>query len=277
VTVNLGNNTAERVQRILNFIKNRQLGMDQSSYIAPWMCKITASMIAVDANVKALLSLAPGDVLTIDATISEEYQGDYEIQEMTFNVPSGDGAGSSSNSGSQASLAPTIDLKLLQVIAAAYSDTTITAQVIRPSLARGGLPPLAQVTSDGVQRLAGTFKNNPVNANGAFTGANPLSQHLTSTQIDVSSSTMQFGSGQVSYNSGSCDPGSYGTWAVYARDPKFAGGAVTFLFTNSKHALDSLDDIVTFGWITTATGGGGSGFGGGGGGDDKGGGGLTIP
>jgi hypothetical protein len=76
---------------------------------------------------------------------------------------------------------------------------------------------------------------------------------------------MQYGDGQVSYNSGAVDPGSLGLKFVYADDPIFAGGAVTYQSTDSLDVLNAANGRVSFGKITTAGGGGGSGSGGGGG------------
>src|SRR5205807_3176892 len=106
---------------------------------------------------------------------------------------------------------------------------------------------ISTVDSTGKQRLAGTFSNNPVNSTGIFTGATPLSQSGTSTTIVVSASSRQFGDGVVSYNSGSVNPGSYGTFEVYADDPTFAGGAVTYHTTTGNHTLVAANGRIYFG------------------------------
>lgn len=92
-----------------------------------------------------------------------------------------------------------------------------------------------------------------------------LTQHGTSTKIDVASFSIQYPFGQVSYNSGSVDPGAYGTYIVYFSDPNFAGGAVSFQTSSNAFSSNSSDSSVGIGQITTAGGGGGSGGGGGGG------------
>ena len=126
------------------------------------------------------------------------------------------------------------------------------------------------VTNDAIYNSAGqiadTFVNNPINTASVFTGANPLSQSGTTTTINVASFTIQWGAGQVSFNSGSVDPGSYGLWYVYVDDPTYAGGAVTYLATASLVTLYAADGRLYIGSITTDAGGGGSGGGGGGGG-----------
>lgn len=121
------------------------------------------------------------------------------------------------------------------------------------------------VALDANSRLAGAFRNNVISTIATFTGANPLSQDGTSTNILVAASTQQYGDGQVSYNSGSVDPGSLGLKFIYVDDPTFAGGAVTYQSTTSLDVLNAANGRVSFGQITTAGGGGGAGSGGGGG------------
>jgi hypothetical protein len=268
LTINLGNNTMERAQRIMNFQLARNLGINTTPYQAPWAGTVTCFMDAVDlsipGNPRALVSQLCGDILTIDSTISEEYQGDYEIMKADFVIPAADGSG---NNGGGQTNQPTIELTLMQYLAAAFSDASVTALSVRSSIP-AGLVPIAQVDSLGVQRLASTKQNNPTNVQSYFTGGNPLSQSGLLTLILVSSSTIQFGFGQVSYNSGSVDPGVYGTFFIYCRDPKFTGGAVTYFAVagTAQSVLTSFDDVVFVGQITTNnTTGGAHGTGGGGG------------
>jgi hypothetical protein len=277
ITLNMGNNTEERVRRVLNFMRARKLGIPTTPYLAPWTGKVTCFMDAVDlsqaGNPRALISQLCGDIITVDASVTEEYQGDYEIKKAVYTLPGTDGG--SSGSGSQSEQA-TIQLELLQYLSGAFSDTSLVAQAIRASIP-SALVPIAAVDSNGVQRLAGTFRNNPVNSNGIFTGANPLSQSGVSTTILVASFVLQFGGGQVSYNSGSVNPGGYGKYAVYVIDPKFTGGAVVYLATQSMHIKTSDDGIIVVGTITTSAGGGGVGSGGGSGAGDGTGGSDILP
>src|SRR6185437_3506584 len=97
-TLDFGNNTMERVQRLMQFVLWRNLGIDSSPYHAPMTCTITAFLDAVDAGNNALIAQLCGDIITIDSTISEEYQGDYEIMQADINIPAQDGSGSSSAS-----------------------------------------------------------------------------------------------------------------------------------------------------------------------------------
>ena len=103
-----------------------------------------------------------------------------------------------------------------------------------------------------------------INSSITTSAGSVLTQHLTSTQIDVASFTVQYPFGQISYNSGSVDPGSYGSFVVYFSDPNFVGGAVAYLATGTAYQANSNDSYVGIGSITTSGGGGGHGGGGGG-------------
>lgn len=442
----LGNNTMERALRILNFLKNRNLGVDTDPYNAPWKGKITAFLDAVDSQNRSLIEQLCGDIITIDSTISEEYQGDYELTKKTMHLPSPDASKSGGGSGNAGAGVPTVELELLQYLPSAFSDASTPAQSIGSSPSRGNLAPqlltdnllrngdftqgqinwqnnsqfgtlaglsfltgvaglprgssellcpssvsgaggesvefipvdinkvyllecwlkistplsngnstivgfneydnnqqfvrhtpsgaffgeaivltstagnswqylTAEVSGngfnaatkyvriaytpnsfgsgaanaqnellgvrwsevgagarravigfDGNSRLAGTFHNNLVNTNGIFTGGSPLTQAGATTTINVASFTVQYGDGQVSYNSGSVNPGSYGTWFVYCDDPTFAGGTVTYQSSSSSSILTATNGRLYLGKITTSSGGGGGGIGGGGGG-----------
>ena len=126
---------------------------------------------------------------------------------------------------------------------------------------------------DANNRIANSFRMNPANASSAPTAASDLSNDGSATAIVIAASTQQFGAGQVSYNSGSVDPGSFGTFYVFADDPTFAGGAVTYQFSSDPEDQIAAEGRIKFGVITSVsasaeTGGGNSGgsTGGGGGG-----------
>jgi hypothetical protein len=91
-----------------------------------------------------------------------------------------------------------------------------------------------------------------------------LSNDSAHTVITVAASTLQFGSGTVSYNSGSVDPTLFGTYYIFADDPLFQGGAVTYIF-GTLPGFQVLSDVrIPFGKIITSataarTGGGYSG------------------
>lgn len=120
-----------------------------------------------------------------------------------------------------------------------------------------------------VARMQTAFEVTPINTAGTPTSTTGLcAQHSAgSTQIDVSSSTWQFGDGQVSYNSGTANPGVLGTYYVYADDPGFNGGAVTYVATTTPSDSNAANGRMFFGKIVLAAGtatstGGGSGGGG---------------
>lgn len=94
-------------------------------------------------------------------------------------------------------------------------------------------------------------------------GTNALTQHGTTTQIDVAGKQWNVGTQKITYAGGSTDPGSFGKFFVYAIDAQKAGGVVTYLTTQNIGDLAAQDGIIIFGNITTAGGGGGTGGGGG--------------
>jgi len=107
-------------------------------------------------------------------------------------------------------------------------------------------------------------------------------QPLTATDagsdatINVASHTVQFGFGTVAYNAGSVTGLDYSTlYYVYADDPDYDGGAVTYLATENPLLVTAGNGRYYLGKVTTpAAAGGDTGGGWGGGG---GGGGSQIP
>ena len=98
-------------------------------------------------------------------------------------------------------------------------------------------------------QLASQLKSNPISSTGAFTGPNPLTQSSTSKTINVAASTIVFGSHSVTYSSGTVTPANYGLYYVYADDPTFAGGAVTYVATTNPLDIYSNDGRLYFGSI----------------------------
>jgi hypothetical protein len=98
------------------------------------------------------------------------------------------------------------------------------------------------------------------------TTTNPLTQSGATATINVAATTWQFGDGQVSYNAGSVTPPGTGTYYVYADDPTYSGGAVTYQASALTYDTVAAPGRVYFGVITTVGGGGGTGTGGGTGG-----------
>jgi hypothetical protein len=136
VSLDLGNNTIDRVERVLNFIKLRNLGADASPYIAPFTVDVEASLYAVDANSHTLIEQICGDILTVDKSVSEEFQGDYEIMKMQISLP---GATQSADNAGQSATAATLTLSLKQYLPGAFSDSADTPQAIVPTISRLGL------------------------------------------------------------------------------------------------------------------------------------------
>jgi len=117
---------------------------------------------------------------------------------------------------------------------------------------------------------SGVLRNSANSINQAATtptGNSPLSQSGTTTVINVAASVWKCGDQTINYNGGSVNPGSFGTWLVYAADPQRGGGTVTFIAVTAANQANITADNgnVYFGQITTSSGGGGTGLGGGGG------------
>jgi hypothetical protein len=144
LNVDLGNNTMERVERLLNFIKVRNLGADTTPYIAPFTAEVQASMNAVDAGGNALIAQLPGDIITVDKSVSEEFAGDWEIiPRMRFNRA---GSGSFGDSGAgQSAQADTIDLMLKQYLPGAFSDPQRLGEALK-AMMPGSMQPVSSST-----------------------------------------------------------------------------------------------------------------------------------
>lgn len=109
--IDFGNNTYERVSRMLKFISARTLGEDVAPYHAPVGPQVRVLEDAVDAADNILMMQLVGDVLKVDKSVSEEDQGDYEIVDIKRD-PNGGGEGGPA----------TLDLMLSEKVAAAYTD-----------------------------------------------------------------------------------------------------------------------------------------------------------
>lgn len=103
-------------------------------------------------------------------------------------------------------------------------------------------------------RLANSFRANPVNVSNTPTSSTTLSNDGISTAIPISAYTSQFPPGSVSYNSGSVDPGVFGSAFIYFDDPTFAGGAVPYQFTASASVQTAAEGRSIVGQITTVSG-----------------------
>lgn len=151
------------------------------------------------------------------------------------------------------------------------------AKVVRASdLAGHGTPAKTFLTPGAVAIQGLQFDDHGRPTSSFFTNAldntgapltQPLTQNGVTTKIDIASTTWQFGGFQVTYNSGSVDPGIFGTFNIYFDDQQFNGGVVVY-----KAAAVGDGTVLKkrgrffLGVITTAGGGGGTGGGGGSGG-----------
>jgi hypothetical protein len=114
-------------------------------------------------------------------------------------------------------------------------------------------------------QLAGSFHANPVNVSFAPTSSSTLSNNTVTTLITVAASSNLFAPGLISYNSGTINPSFFSTWFIFADDPQFQGGAVTYQFSGSSpFSQVGAEGRLPFGKITTlptssTTGGGFSG------------------
>lgn len=121
------------------------------------------------------------------------------------------------------------------------------------------------IALDTNNRLADSSRANALNVSNTPTSSTVLSNAGGgATSISIAASTAQFGNGTISYNAGSVDPGVTGSFFIFADDPTFAGGAVTYQSTTSAPTQTASDGRVNFGKITTsAAASTGGGFGGG--------------
>lgn len=103
-------------------------------------------------------------------------------------------------------------------------------------------------------QLSSSFREQPVNVMAVSASASILSNDGVSKTIVIAASSIQFGAGVISYNAGSVNPGVFGTFYIYASDPTFAGGAVTYQFATTVQTTASGDGFVFFGKITTVNG-----------------------
>lgn len=147
------------------------------------------------------------------------------------------------------------------------TDETITVYFVAKN-AQGrtinwALAPSTTVTLDGNNTATvSTVAISTVNASSAFTTSAFISQSGLTTTINISASTAQFGFGTVHYNSGTVNPGGFGTWYIYADDPRYVGGAVTYAATSDFWIANAGEGRLYYGKIITSGGGGGAGGGG---------------
>lgn len=106
-----------------------------------------------------------------------------------------------------------------------------------------------------------TFIRMPAPPGVSANASTGLSQSGTTTTINVAACSFYVGNITLNANSGSVNPGAYGTYYVYFDDPGYGGGAVTYQATTNALAVTQNPFRFYVGTITTASGGGGSGGG----------------
>lgn len=209
ITLNFGSCTKDQVQRALKFLAYGTLGPATAPYKAPWDAKLRCWAQSVDANSDAILEQLPGDKITIDKTVSEEFQGDYRIRERNLVRDTQQGL--------------MVELHLHPWVDEAYSDASDTEQAIVPMPARPGLESVA-----GPANAAYRPTTNPLTAR----------DNAGLPTVDVAGFPMRiFGVGDKNISLGAVDATSadFGKTAfIYYDDPGFRGGSVVFNLTFTR-------------------------------------------
>jgi hypothetical protein len=267
-TYQFGNCSLDQVKRVLTFIKNRALGIDTLPYQGPWEVVVQAFYESVDAANNILCAQQCGDVIRIDRTISEEFQGDYELMERTIMWPRG---------GQDAK--PLLELRMLQYLDTAFSDTQFTSQVIGVVHPPAGIAPISVIDSSGnnVLDLAGNTLTNrlPVSRH-SYSSPNNLQNDATVDSIDAGGGVDTV----RAYKAGSSTSTAWDRWegSSIAESPPalaitgVAQGVVRYVLWDGSvgHAVSAFTDSLNDGWrwagkLTTVNAGGGGGSSGGGG------------
>lgn len=110
------------------------------------------------------------------------------------------------------------------------------------------------VALDTNNRLADSFRSNPVNVSSVPLEASVLSNDGVSTVIPIAANNQQFGPGTKAYSPGSFDPGGFGTFVAWVDDPTFAGGAIPYQFSTNITDQTANDGRIPVGAITSAFG-----------------------
>lgn len=118
VFYDLGNNTFDQTNRLMQWMRTRDLGPDVTPYVPPIAGTISVYADAVDVNGNCVGEIESCDVITLDATTDPVFAGDYVVgPEITDYMPAASQA--SSGKGSTRSFA----LQTYQPTA--YPDTSM--------------------------------------------------------------------------------------------------------------------------------------------------------
>lgn len=88
-TTDFANCTWDQVSRVSSWQRSVALGPDQQPYITPATPMIKAPFFAADSAGSGAIAaqVESGDVVTIDATLSTSYAGEYEVVKQTIDLP----------------------------------------------------------------------------------------------------------------------------------------------------------------------------------------------
>ncbi len=132
----LGNNTFDQTNRLMQFRMITDLGPDVTPYVAPRKGSFTAYAEGIDANRNCVGEIEPGDVITLDDKASPEFAGDYVVQDPIGDNPPSNSGGANSNSATR------------ELAIQTYQPTAFTDVSYAPGNSYQTLPNLALPTAD---------------------------------------------------------------------------------------------------------------------------------
>jgi hypothetical protein len=92
VFYDMGNSTFDQTNRVMQFLLNRDLGIDAAGWKAPLAGTLSLYRDAIDVNDAAAMEVEPGDLITLDPTASPAFTGVYQVVDpLTTTAPSGGG------------------------------------------------------------------------------------------------------------------------------------------------------------------------------------------
>jgi hypothetical protein len=228
LALDYGVNTYSRVMRLLEFQRTRYLGARSASWKAPWAGTLQLFWEYVDPNGVPLPSIVCGDVMTLDSTVSEEVNGDFEVLEI--EAPQ---IGGSSQSGLLA-----VNVTLLQMVDEAFTDVAPAEQQLGLAYTPRGL-----IVNSGPANYSYKPATNPLTATDAGSSAT----------IDIASFPMNIsGMNPLTYQSAAVVALAYNTiYWVIVEDSLLQGGAASFSVVTTKAAATGRSGWMCVGSIVT--------------------------
>jgi hypothetical protein len=94
VTTDFANSTWDQVARVTNWQRGSALGPDVQPYVSPISATLKAPLFAPDAagSGAVALQIEPGDVVTVDDTLSTSYAGEYEVVKEPITLTGSSGS-----------------------------------------------------------------------------------------------------------------------------------------------------------------------------------------